>query len=182
MNEGKVWTKDETEAFWDTRLHADKATTNIFEALVALENFRTLIPRGAAEEQRWWETTSYVLEQHSRGKTAATMYPDLVPQLRDIVRDLRRAQRMATTMLEACEHLPSLVTGLTECYEALRASTISERADARRERIASRPKVEAVEMGRKCIACQRKPARIDDYCKKCARANGIIVHGKIGGA
>jgi hypothetical protein len=36
-------------------------------------------------------------------------------------------------------------------------------------------------MGRVCVRCGKKPARLDDYCKRCARDVGIIVHGKIGG-
>ena len=45
----------------------------------------------------------------------------------------------------------------------------------RRARVAQ----EVTEMqGSKCIKCG-KPARIDNYCKRCARDEGIIVHGKI---
>lgn len=31
-----------------------------------------------------------------------------------------------------------------------------------------------------CVACGKRPRRIDDYCKRCAREAGIVVHGKIG--
>ena len=36
-----------------------------------------------------------------------------------------------------------------------------------------------IAIARKCSSCGRKPARIDDLCKKCARAQGIVVHGKV---
>lgn len=53
----------------------------------------------------------------------------------------------------------------------------------RQARMSSRPDTSVTQIpARMCIACNRKAARIDDYCKKCARAHGIIVHGKIGSA
>ena len=53
------------------------------------------------------------------------------------------------------------------------------REEERRQRMASRPEPKEVEMGRKCSQCHKKPARVDDLCKVCARAAGIIVKGKI---
>lgn len=52
----------------------------------------------------------------------------------------------------------------------------TERIAARR---AARPEPATME-GTRCSVCQKKPARIDGMCKKCARASGVIVHGKIG--
>lgn len=53
-----------------------------------------------------------------------------------------------------------------------RAQRIRERQEARSE--------PTVMEGTRCSVCEKKPARIDGMCKKCARAAGVIVHGKIG--
>ena len=44
------------------------------------------------------------------------------------------------------------------------------------------PQEQIVAAVRRCSKCNKKPARIDDLCKVCAREDGIIVHGKIGEA
>lgn len=56
---------------------------------------------------------------------------------------------------------------------------------ARRDKIAARQaaRPELTPMaGRKCSMCHKKPARVDDLCKVCARQSGIIIHGKVGGS
>lgn len=55
----------------------------------------------------------------------------------------------------------------------------AEHERKRQERIKSHRKPDVVMEGRRCAACGKKSARINDYCKKCARENGIVVHGKI---
>lgn len=50
----------------------------------------------------------------------------------------------------------------------------------REERLMKRPPVQAVvQQGRKCVKCGKRDAKVDDYCKRCARDEGIIVHGKV---
>lgn len=79
--------------------------------------------------------------------------------------------------LEAVADVRSLLDELRPEVEEKR----SRRREAeRQERIAANRKPDVTMDGTRCQC--GKPARIDGWCKKCARANGVIVHGKIGGA
>lgn len=86
-------------------------------------------------------------------------------------REEARQRLAAKHSATAAELLPTIKESQA-MREQARSNQIEE---ARRRRESQQAPPE-----RKCIDCKKKQARIDDYCKKCARANGIIVHGKIG--
>lgn len=52
----------------------------------------------------------------------------------------------------------------------------------RQERIAAHRKPDVVMETRRCSSCGKKPAKVDDLCKRCAYASGVMPHGKIGEA
>lgn len=55
-----------------------------------------------------------------------------------------------------------------------------ELRQARRDvRLAAHRKPDVVMTGTICSKCGKKPARVDDLCKKCAREAGTLPHGKI---
>lgn len=83
---------------------------------------------------------------------------------------------LLTTMLDQVRDLRDRVLPL------LRVQEQEQRQADRAERIAAHRRPDVVMEGRKCSRCHKKPARVDDLCKICAREAGILVHGKIGEA
>jgi len=103
--------------------------------------------------------------------------------LRSLLTKINRAAgicSVATSMLSKWQAM--LQAEVSFLQEAVLVENAAERAQARAKRIKlSHAPQEYVEMGRKCSNCGKKPARVDDLCKVCARASGIVVKGKIGG-
>lgn len=88
--------------------------------------------------------------------------------------DARMSKGMEDT-LEWCEkHLARLARERGFYAEAAREYDRAARRAARD----AEPDPEPAE--RKCASCGKKPARVDDLCKRCAHAAGTLPHGKIG--
>lgn len=54
-------------------------------------------------------------------------------------------------------------------------------SDARAERLAERAArrpADVVQEGTKCSSCKKRPARVNDLCKRCARETGLLAKGK----
>jgi hypothetical protein len=81
----------------------------------------------------------------------------------------------------AAEALRELATAIAVLRELERREREREQTRRRDERLAERAQKRAAPVvdSPRCIRCGKKPRQIDDYCKKCARDLGIIVHGKI---
>lgn len=74
------------------------------------------------------------------------------------------------------------IATMREIYASVRADRAEELRAARLAERAARRPADAVPADRRCVACGKKPARIDDLCKRCAHAAGTLPHGKIGAA
>lgn len=67
-----------------------------------------------------------------------------------------------------------------ETLPQLREMERQEREQERRDRLEAARKPAVVMDGTRCSSCGRRPARVDDLCKRCAHAAGVMPHGKIG--
>lgn len=140
------------------------------ERLIALmEELETLVKQLSDADADERETREFNVKVAHILRLEAEVHR-LLAELPDVPDDLR----------ETFEH--GYAVKVDELREAHKIATeffaAQDRQDRLRERRRRRPAPVVVE--RRCANCQKKPARVDDLCKKCARAAGVGPRGKIG--